>query len=96
MSAAAGGNVVAMPPRNSRQSLVASLRAFAEQAEQGKITGLALVALRPGDNPANPPTSYYQWTNSMALAGASMVLTRFVLEDIAADETEAPSWDAGA
>ena len=85
-------NVIQLPPRNSKQALIATLRKFLDQAERDEIASVAIVCCRPAEDASDPATSYYQWCTSLALIGASSMLTRFMLDDSAQDLTDQPSW----
>lgn len=74
-------NVVAMPPRNSKQELVAQLREWISEAERGEIVSLACAIVRPADDPADPPMSFYRWRRTWVLSAAAAWLAKRTLED---------------
>lgn len=78
-------NVLVMPPRNDKQALIAQLRNFIGQAERDQIVSIAVTICRPTDTPENPPMSHYRWRENMALAGATAMTTKMILEDYGDD-----------
>lgn len=74
-------DILKMPPRNDKQSLIAQLRDFLGQAERDQIVSMAVTICRPSDDASNPPTSHYRWCENLTLVGATVMTTRMILEN---------------
>ena len=73
-------NLIKFPPQSSKLALVAHLESVLERVKRDEIAAFAYCACNTSEIPDDPPISLYTWCTNYALVGASVHLTKALLE----------------